>query len=267
MTQSQPSKQAAVDRLCELVGHPPLTVGRGSTEPKRALTMILEALELPIDPRQRKPELGQAIAEAAGLEWGPECDARGTPSGGGDTVTLPGLNRLIEAVTILGQHPISAGDVDFGQPYRGRGPEQLTVREHPDEIQVDWDLVDQQTEAHARLERHLAEVLEARGLTPLSPSPGGPAFDVAWRSALGPVVAEGKSATQDNQHQQVRLALGQVLEYRFRLQSSLNEATKAIILLELPPSGFQRRMCGAAGVEICGPDLLAEALGSLLSQP
>lgn len=265
MTQQHPTKQEAVDRLCELVGHSGLAVGRGSTEPKRVLTMIVEAYDLPIDPRQRKPELGQAIAEAAGLGWDADCDARASPSGGGDTVTLTGLNRLIEAVNILRQSPASLEDRDFGQPYRPGSP--TTMPEHPDEILVDWDLVDQQTQAHARLERQLAEIVRFRGLDPRSPAPDEPSFDLAWRSAHGPVVVEVKSATQDNRHQQVRLALGQVLEYRYRLQAHRDEATRAAILLEEPPSDLERRMCGAVGVEICSIGDATEVLDSLLSPP
>ncbi len=46
------------------------------------------------------PERAQRVVEAAGLNWDPTFDSRDTPSGGGSTVTLGGLERLIEALQV-----------------------------------------------------------------------------------------------------------------------------------------------------------------------
>jgi hypothetical protein len=44
-----------------------------------------------------KPEIAEAIASAGGQEWDDDCDSRNAPSGGGSTVTLEGLNRVLGA--------------------------------------------------------------------------------------------------------------------------------------------------------------------------
>ncbi len=44
------------------------------------------------------PETGEAIAQKAGLTWGPDCDSRGTISGGGSTVTRDGLEVMLKSL-------------------------------------------------------------------------------------------------------------------------------------------------------------------------
>lgn len=100
------TKQEAVDQITELIGHPKLQVGKGSTEPKEVLTAVVEHFGLPLDLRDSKPALGAGIARAAGLDWDPTCDSTHSASGGGSTVTLEGLNRVLAAV-----HLLRAGDL------------------------------------------------------------------------------------------------------------------------------------------------------------
>jgi hypothetical protein len=94
-------KQEAVSRIAQEMGVPDRRCSIGSTEPKEIFLDVIRGYGLLIDERIRKPELAEAIAHAAGLRWDDQCDSRNTPSGGGDTVTLTGLNRVLEAVTIL----------------------------------------------------------------------------------------------------------------------------------------------------------------------
>lgn len=92
------TKQRAVDELTDLLGADPMKVGVGSSLPAELFDKLAEFAD--VDPGPM-PIVGQRVAEAAGLSWSAECDSRNTPSGGGSTVTLTGLNVLIEAVKVL----------------------------------------------------------------------------------------------------------------------------------------------------------------------
>jgi hypothetical protein len=46
------------------------------------------------------PEVAQRIVESVGQIWSTTFDSRSTPSGGGSTVTLPGLKAMQEALSI-----------------------------------------------------------------------------------------------------------------------------------------------------------------------
>lgn len=91
---------------------------------------------------------------------------------------------------------------------------------------TDPDKVDRGTTAHKDTQDALAEALRKASLKPRSPKPGDPAFDIAWRDddAGGMAfICEVKSLTSENQTGQVRLAIGQVLDYVHALDS-LREA-------------------------------------------
>jgi hypothetical protein len=92
------SKGEAVTRLATAMGVADPGLAPGSTEPKSIFVHAVTSLGLEIDTSMGKPELGEAIAAATGHTWDSMCDSRDTPSGGGDTVTLRGLNVVLEAV-------------------------------------------------------------------------------------------------------------------------------------------------------------------------
>jgi hypothetical protein len=91
------SKADITTSISLLIRKAPRSLGPGSTEPKALFTDILEVLGSELS----KPQLGEAIARAAGLSWDDSCDSRVTPSGGGDTVTTKGLMRVRDAVRRL----------------------------------------------------------------------------------------------------------------------------------------------------------------------
>lgn len=86
-------------RLCfeiaSCAGVPPPPISTGSTEPKKLFELVSDALGLDLDPRLTKPRLAGGICKAAGLEWDSACWS----SGG--TVTVVGLRRVLDAVTML----------------------------------------------------------------------------------------------------------------------------------------------------------------------
>lgn len=91
-------KQELLDHLCDMLGLPREPVGVGSSLPSHVFDAAATAAGVP---RGSMPEIGEAIAEKAGLGWGPECDSRSTISGGGSTVTRAGLEVMLRALARL----------------------------------------------------------------------------------------------------------------------------------------------------------------------
>jgi hypothetical protein len=88
------------------------------------------------------------------------------------------------------------------------------------------DKIDRGTTAHKKTEKALADALWKANLKPRSPKQelGDPKFDIAWRDddVKGVAVAfigEVKSLTNENESWQIRLAIGQVLDYVHKLDS------------------------------------------------
>lgn len=65
--------------------------------------------------------------------------------------------------------------------------------------------------------------------------PHEPNFDLAWQAGDTAFVAEIKSITDDNEEEQLRLGLGQVLPYRHRLQRTGYPKVIAFLVPERPP--------------------------------
>jgi len=259
------TKQEALNRLCLILDAEPMELSRGSTIP--AEIFYLAARRVGIDPARSMPEIGEAIARAAGLEWGTDCDSRHTPSRGGSTVTLVGMNRLIDALEILQGARVAPepGRTSFGQPYieaRGGIEAPATAVTH------DWDALDRATRAHADLQNRLADLVRSRGLGPVTPRPGiDPGFDVGWRCAHGLVVAEVKTVTPQNRRQQVRLGLGQVLDYRWHLTQTQPDPVLGVLATSEPMSEAEASFCTASGITPTWPDIFEESLGPLLAAP
>src|SRR5207237_701050 len=70
-----------------------------------ALAQAAEVLGVGIGDDWTKPQIAEAIASAGGQIWDRSCDSRGSPSGGGSTVTLEGLNRVVAAALALRTAP------------------------------------------------------------------------------------------------------------------------------------------------------------------
>jgi len=87
------SKSEAVARLYAVAGVAPEPLGPGSTEKKSVLVGLAQRFHVFADSRAPKPELGSQIARAIGAEWTTASWSRGS------TITLTGLNALLEAAT------------------------------------------------------------------------------------------------------------------------------------------------------------------------
>lgn len=106
--------------------------------------------------------------------------------------------------------------------------------------------------AHARTQNALAEHVRSLDLTPLSPGRNDPDFDLAWWAASTMYVAEVKSLSGANATQQLRLGLGQVLQYRCQL-ARVAAAVVGVLAVEREPQSIWFSVCVDAGVLLTWP--------------
>jgi hypothetical protein len=117
---------------------------------------------------------------------------------------------------------------------------------------VDPDLVDRSLRSHATTQNLLAEWLRSAGLEPLSPG-GEPRFDLAWDIGETGFVAEVKSLRRENEIGQLRLGLGQVLDYADQL------SRMPVLMLERRPTADRwLQICDRLNVRLLWPARLDE---------
>ena len=123
--------------------------------------------------------------------------------------------------------------------------------------QTDPDAVEKATREHRRTQNALANWARRRGFGPVEPA-GDPLFDVGWWMPKSPVffVAEVKSLGADNETRQLRLGLGQILDYRKQLRDLQDDPDDVIAVLAV-----SRKPVSSHWVE------LADELDILLSWP
>ena len=157
-------------------------------------------------------------------------------------------------------------------PRGGEVPESLVFKTDPDKV-------DRGTTAHKDTQDALAEALRNAGLEPRSPQPGDPAFDIAWRGgdAEGTAfICEVKSLTTQNETSQIRLAIGQVLDYAHALDSLRKagalplrwkgvQAVRAVVAVERLPAEDARwaGLCEKHGIILTWPEEYACTLAAL----
>lgn len=119
----------------------------------------------------------------------------------------------------------------------------------------DSELATRNNRAHRRLQNELAELIDARGLVPLSPRPEDPSFDLGWRTSQGTlVVCEVKSLTDANESRQLRMGVGQLLDYHNAL-STREDSVRAVLWLERPPSDPRWiQLCDRVSILLAWPD-------------
>jgi hypothetical protein len=123
---------------------------------------------------------------------------------------------------------------------------------------ADPDAVGRGLRAHRRLENLLAVEARSRGLDPRDAPLEGPAYDIAWKQGDVLIVCEVKSLTIANQAGQIRLGLGQVLDYAYTLGERGEIVRPALVVERVPASSHWRRLCSQHGVLLVWPDTLSE---------
>ena len=115
---------------------------------------------------------------------------------------------------------------------------------------LDPAAVERGLRGHRRTQDQLAALLRSRGLVPQQPRGGLPDFDLGWCAGDTFHVAEVKSLTEENEVSQLRLGLGQVLEYRYAMICRREyEKVEACLVVEREPNDAAwRAVCRAVGV-------------------
>ncbi|MFP3714511.1 DUF262 domain-containing protein [Puerhibacterium sp. TATVAM-FAB25] len=101
---SATSKSAAVARMYLLAGIPAEPLGPGSKEKRSALEALGSAVGLDLRETRTKHRCAEEIAHAVDVAWDDRCRSTG------DTITLEGMNRLVDAVALARLRAVSADE-------------------------------------------------------------------------------------------------------------------------------------------------------------
>ena len=83
-----------------------------------------------------------------------------------------------------------------------------------------------------------------------------PQYDLAWLANDMLYVCEVKSLTQDNEQRQLRMAIGQVIQYRQQFTAKGHEPCFAVICTEKQPSDSSwDQVCEDAGIVLVWPEV------------
>jgi hypothetical protein len=161
-------------------------------------------------------------------------------------------------------YPLPAPSYEaFGAPSHAVSEQTSVAQAEP--FAVDPNKVDRGTRGHNRTQNLLRSFLENKGIKTLQPTAEDPDFDLGWIHRGSWFVAEVKSLTPANEIKQLRLALGQVLDYQDSL-SRRHADVRAVIAVEAPLR--DRRwvaLCEAHGVILVWPETFEATLSKVLT--
>jgi hypothetical protein len=150
--------------------------------------------------------------------------------------------------------------VGIGTTYVYANEEVKTTASVP--FSIDPNELDRSLRAHAKAQNALARELQARHIKPLSPnrSSGSPEpdFDIAWLVSGNLWVAEVKSLHPTNEVHQLRLGLGQILDFQHAILSQHTrvsfERLQPVLLVDIAPSKTRWvELCQQQGVILTWP--------------
>jgi hypothetical protein len=146
----------------------------------------------------------------------------------------------------------------LGVPYRRARARHLPDEREP--FSVDPAIVERGVAGHVDSQNAVADALAAAGIVPRSPRPEEPNFDLAWERNGFVHVAEVKSITDQNEEQQLRLGLGQLLRYRSLLRRRYGAAAAVLVAEREPRDSSWRGLCSELGITLVTPADLTELL-------
>ena len=139
----------------------------------------------------------------------------------------------------------------IGLPYRPT-PHAPMSRRHS-ALATNLDALDRATEAHREILEALASYLRSRDVIPLTPTADVPQFDLAWETPMGLFVTEVKSLPPGGERQQLRLGLGQVLDYQNALER-FGRSAHAVLAVEREPRDLAwLGLCERHGIVLVWP--------------
>lgn len=132
---------------------------------------------------------------------------------------------------------------------------------------VDPDKIDRGTLGHVVTQHALADFLSRRGIEPRRPRvPRDPDFDIGWRHRGFTYVGEVKSLTKANETKQLRLGLGQVLDYQDELLAHEPNVLAVLIVERRPTDDRWLLLCQRLGVLIIWPEVFDSGLSPVLDK-
>lgn len=154
------------------------------------------------------------------------------------------------------------GQFKLGATYRGAGDRE-PIGDDERAATIDIAELERATRRHMQLQDRLADELLQRGVEPRSPAPSEPQFDLAFEHGDVIYVVEaktGKPATSP----QVRIGVGQVLEYCELLGGICAGDVRPVLLLETEPPHPWCQLSERLQIEIVRADDLDRSLTKLL---
>jgi hypothetical protein len=169
--------------------------------------------------------LGEFVLdEQQPYDWGQ------APSTGGGP-----LRRVVRFHLRPVDRPATTPELDqLGVPYREQD-ENVEPASPAPAAPADPDAAGRGLRTHRRLQNHLKALVEAAEYAPVSPSPADPDFDLAWEAGKVTYVVEVKSCTKANEVRQLRMGIGQVLDYEDAIRAR-GRTVQAVLYLERAPS-------------------------------
>ncbi len=144
-----------------------------------------------------------------------------------------------------------------GLPYRDGTPRVTD----PVVIHRDPDLFDRGLKAHRRVLGLLAERVDRLGWVALEGVNTDCLYDLAWEADDTLWVAEVKSLTAENERHQLRLGLGQVLDYRDWLGSQYPRIQAVLAVERKPTLDRWNGICESNGVILTWPNVFSRRVG------
>lgn len=148
----------------------------------------------------------------------------------------------------------------LGRPATGQDFTGLQQPQNP--VSPGWQAIERGTLAHQQVLLQLQQLVEMAGHECYY-GVSGCNFDLSWTAASITYICEIKSLTAQNESDQIRLGLGQVLGYRWTArQARPTEALRAVLVTEAEPKDQAWvHICNHVDVTLTWPDRLVADLG------
>lgn len=193
--------------------------GKVVTDEKRKYSEKLVAAD-------RERERGHHVCVVDADGFADLINGRGHPARCRTLKRFPGGSRQVLVLP-------ETGDGVLGGPLRAS----QASRHQPGELSLDLAALDKGTEAHESTVAALIAHLARRKVQVCRPARRAPRFDAGWSRDKDVFIAEVKSLTGGREEQQIRLGIGQVLDYAHQMRvAGAHGQVRPVLVLERRPT-------------------------------